>query len=187
MLPQSKLIEDAAWFLQDKIDSEKCGRDWVCSQNVVSSLTQTKFHKSQSFSNRQHSSVRIGSFAVGSFQQRKMLHSNEELGNMEKKRDRKLKAINSHADLFSSAAYLCMQQQTISVQALSRLLEAVAKSIKHATAMSTILATEIFQARRDAVLATSKVLLENSNHELRNAPINSKSLFGNKIKEKKVR
>ena len=67
--------------------------------------------------------------------------------------------------------------------ALLRLLEAVAKSIKHATAMSTILATEIFQARPDAVLATSKILLDNSNHELRNAPINSKTLFGNKIKE----
>ena len=46
-----------------------------------------------------------------------------------------------------------------------------------------IVALEIFQARRDAVLATSKILLENSNHELRNAPINSKTLFGNKIKE----
>ena len=71
----------------------------------------------------------------------------------------------------------------MSVPALSRLLEAVAKSIKHATAMSTILATEMFQARRDAVLATSTLLLENSNHELRNAPINSKTLFDNKIKK----
>ena len=41
----------------------------------------------------------------------------------------------------------------------------------------------ILQARRHAVLATSKVLLENSIHELRNAPINSKTLFGSKIKE----
>ena len=49
--------------------------------------------------------------------------------------------------------------------------------------MSTILATEIFQARCDAALATSKLLLENSNYELRNAPISSKTLFGNKIKE----
>ena len=48
----------------------------------------------------------------------------------------------------------------MSVQALSRLLEAVAKSIRHAKAMSTILATEIFQARRDAVLATSKIFIE---------------------------
>ena len=74
--------------------------------------------------------------------------------------------------------FFCM-----SVQALSRLLEAVAKSIRHATAMSMILATEILQARRDAVLPTAKVLLENSSHELRNSPINSKTLFGNKIKE----
>ena len=29
----------------------------------------------------------------------------------------------------------------------------------------------------------SKILLDNSNHDLRNAPINSKTLFGNKIKE----
>ena len=71
----------------------------------------------------------------------------------------------------------------MSVPALSRLLEAVAKSIKHATAMSMILATEIFQARRDVVLATSKLLLENSSYELGIASINSKTLFGNKIKE----
>ena len=86
ILPQSKLIENTARFLQDKIDTEKFSRDWVCSQSLVSSLTQIKFYKSQSiFSNRQYSSVRIGSFPVGSFQQGKMLHSNEELGNMGKK------------------------------------------------------------------------------------------------------
>ena len=71
----------------------------------------------------------------------------------------------------------------MSVAALSRLLEAVAKSIKHATAMSTILATELFEARRDAALAISKLLLENSCYELLNAPINANSLFRNKIKE----
>ena len=58
----------------------------------------------------------------------------------------------------------------MSVAALSRLLEAVAMAIKNATAMSTILATELFQARRNAALVTSKLLLENSFHELRSAP-----------------
>ena len=71
----------------------------------------------------------------------------------------------------------------MSFVALSRLLEAVAKSIKHATAMSTLLTTELFQARRDAALASSKLLLDNSTYELRNAPINSKSLFDGRIKE----
>ena len=55
-------------------------------------------------------------------------------------------AIDSHADLYSSAADQCLQQESMSVNALSRLLEVVAKSIKHATAMSTILAVELFQA-----------------------------------------
>ena len=40
--------------------------------------------------------------------------------------------------------------------------------------MSTILDTEILQARCDAVLAAFKILLDISNHELRKAPINSK-------------
>ena len=70
------------------------------------------------------------------------------------KKAHKLVAINSHADLFSSAADLCLQQQSMSVSVLSRLLEAVSKSIKHTAAMSTILAIELFQARRDAAIAT---------------------------------
>ena len=99
------------------------------------------------------------------------------------KRARKLVVINSHTDLFSSAAYLCRQQESMSVTALSRLLEAVTKAIRHATAVSAILARELFQARRDAAIATSKLLLENSCYKLKNAPVNAKSLFDNKIKE----
>ena len=49
--------------------------------------------------------------------------------------------------------------------------------------MSTILATELFQARSNAAIATSKLLLENSGYKLRNAPVNTRLLFGNKIKE----
>ena len=71
----------------------------------------------------------------------------------------------------------------MSVAALSRLSEAVAKSIKHATTMSSLLTTKIFQARRDTALASSKLLLDNSSFELRNAPINSKTLFDGRIKE----
>ena len=71
---------------------------------------------------------------------------------------RNLVAINSHADLFSSAANQCLQQEFMSVSALSRLLKAVAKSTRHATVVSAILAIQLFQARRDAAIASSKVL-----------------------------
>ena len=97
-----------------------------------------------------------------------------------KKRAGKLVAINWHVDLFSSAAYLCLQQESMSVTALSRLLEVVANSIRHSTAVSTILATELFQARLEAVIAISELWLENSSNKLRNAPVYAKSLFDNK-------
>ena len=41
----------------------------------------------------------------------------------------------------------------------------------------------LFQARRDAAIATSKLLLENSSYKLRNAPINAKTLLDKKLKE----
>ena len=184
LLPQSKLVGNTARFLQSKIDKEKCGRDWLCSQHLVPSLTQTKFYKSQSHYFRTDNIPPLETEAslldLSSKGKCSIPVENIEIW---EKRARKIMAINSHVDLFSSAAYLCMQQQTMSVPALLRLLEAIAKSIKHAMAMSTILAKEIFQARHDGVLATSKILLDSFNHELRNAPINSKTLFGNKIKE----
>ena len=167
VLPQSKLVENTTKYIQNRLDSEKCCRDWICPQNLVSALAPTKFYKSQNqflptdnvppleadsslldLSNKGRASIPI-----------KNLEAWE-------KKARKLIAINSHADLFSSAAFLCLQQELMSVTALFRLLEAVAKSIKHTTAMSTILTIEIFQARRDAALASSKLLLDNSTYEL---------------------
>ena len=75
VLPQSKLVENTARFLQDKIDMEKCGSDWICSQYLVSSLTQTKFYKSQSQYFPTDNIPPLES--VRFIQQGKMLHSNE--------------------------------------------------------------------------------------------------------------
>ena len=46
-----------------------------------------------------------------------------------------------------------------------------------------LLAIELFQARRDAAVASSKFLMDHSSHELRDAPTNSQQLFDNKVKE----
>ena len=182
VLPQSKLVENTTKYIQNRVDSDKCSRDWICPQSLVSALAPTKFYKSQNqylptddipqleadaslldISNKGRASIPLKNPEAWEWKARKLV------------------SINSHADLFSSAAFLSLQQESVS--ALSRLLEAVAKSIKHATAMSTLLTTELFQARRDAALASSKLLLDNSTYELRNAPINSKSLFDGRIKE----
>ena len=56
------------------------------------------------------------------------------------------------------------------------------KIYKAVMARPTILATEILQAKRDAVMVTFKILLDNSNQELRNVPINSKLYFITKLR-----
>ena len=128
MLPQSKLIVNMARFLQDKINSEKCSKDWVCPQNVVSYLTQTKYYKSHSqfFPTDNIPPLESEASLLDLSNKGKCSISMRNLEIWEK-RARKLVAINLHANLFSSAAYLHMQHQAVSVQALSRLLEAVAK------------------------------------------------------------
>ena len=106
VLPQSKLVENTANFLQNKIDMEKYGKDWICSQNLVSSLTQTKFYKSQNQFFRIDNILPLESDAF-------LLDLSSKgrcsipIRNIEtwEKRARKLIVINWHADLFSSAAY----------------------------------------------------------------------------------
>ena len=47
ILPQSKLVENTTKFIQNKIDSEKFGKNWLCLQNLVSSMSPKKHYKSQ--------------------------------------------------------------------------------------------------------------------------------------------
>ena len=120
---QSKLVENTASFLQNKIDMEKCGRDWICSQNLVCPLILTKFYKSQSqyFPTDNIAPLESDASLLDLSNKGKCFIP---IKNIEiwVKRACKLRAINLHVDFFSSATYLCMQQQTMSAPALSRQL-----------------------------------------------------------------
>ena len=129
LLPQSKFVENTAKFLQSKTDLEKCGRDRICSQNLVSSLTQTKYYRSQNqyfqTDNIPPLESEVSLLDVSSKGKCSILMRTIEIW---EKRTRQLIAINLHVD-FSTAAYICMQQQIMSMLTLSRLLEAVPKSL----------------------------------------------------------
>ena len=45
VLPQSKLVENTTKFIQNKLDTDKCSKDWICPQNLVMSLAPTKCYK----------------------------------------------------------------------------------------------------------------------------------------------
>ena len=79
----------------------------------------------------------------------------------------------SYADLFSLAAYQCLQQETMSVN----------EQRPNQSSMSNILAITLFQAWHDTAIASSKILKDHSSQELRNASINSQQLFDSKVKE----
>ena len=162
---------------------DKLVQNWTCPQQIVKSLAPLRYYKSKPQYFPTQTILLLDYYAL----QIDILNRGKysvPIKNMEiwERRACSLVAINSRAYLFSSAAYQCLYQESLSVNTLSRLLEAVAKSIRHATAMSTILATELFQTGCDAAVS-SKILLNHSSHALRNAPINSQLLFDNKIKE----
>ena len=145
VLPQSKLVDNTTKYIQNRLDSDKCFSDWICPQNLVSALAPTKFYKSQNQYLPTDSIPQLEADASLLDISNKGRASTP-LKNLEawERKARKLVSINSHADLFSAAAFLCLQQESMSAAALSRLLEALAKSNKHATAMSSLLTTEIF-------------------------------------------
>ena len=174
-------MENTALFLQNRIDSEKCGKDWLCSENLVSSLGQTKFYKSQNqfFPTDNIPPLELVASLLDS-SNIPPLESDASLQSSKGRRSVPFRSIETwEKRACKLIAINSLQQQSMSVPALSSLLEAVAKSIKHGMTMSMILATELFQARPGAALATSKLLLEDSCYELRNVQINAKTLFGN--------
>ena len=46
LLRLSKLIENTIKFIQHKLDSDKPGQDWTCSQNIVKLLAPLKYYRS---------------------------------------------------------------------------------------------------------------------------------------------
>ena len=107
---------------------DKCCKDWICPQNLVTSFAPTKFYKSQNqyFPTENIPTLEAGASLLDLSNKGRSYIPIKNLEAWEKKAC-KLIAINSHADLFSSAAYLCLQQESVSVAALSRLLKAIEK------------------------------------------------------------
>ena len=48
VLPQSKLIENTATFIQDTLNSEKLGQDWLCPQQLVKLFAPMRYFESKS-------------------------------------------------------------------------------------------------------------------------------------------
>ena len=49
VLLQSKLVENTTKFIQDKFNTDKCCKDWICPQNFVTSLAPSFTSQNQYF------------------------------------------------------------------------------------------------------------------------------------------
>ena len=98
------------------------------------------------------------------------------------KQVRGLIAITSHADLFSSAVFQSLLSEDMDSAHLTRFLQVLAKSIRHSVGLSVLIAAELTQVRKEAVIGTSKILTEESKDSLRKILVLSHPLFGGKLK-----
>lgn len=183
MLPQSLAVKETLKTFQTEFEKKSNVAQWSAPTSFMTSIAPMKYYKSHSPDfpptnpklDRDAGKLSLSSpinFSLNTTR----LESWE-------KRCRELVSIASHADLFSSAAFQNLRQETLNPQALQRLLEAVGKTTRHSIALAMSLATEMLLSRRDAVLSTSPVLLDHSKTKLRAAPLNSTSLFGDRIVE----
>ena len=90
----------------------------------------------------------------------------------------------SHADIFSFAAFKCLQQEKMDPKILSRILESLSSSIKDAIGPSAFTAIGLQQVRREAAIRTApRSLTDQAKKRLRKIPFASQSLFGGKVDE----
>ena len=91
---------------------------------------------------------------------------------------RDLLRVLSHSDIFSYAAYKCLQQESMDTKVLARILESLAHTINHWVSLASCLTLEMQQARRDPICSAPKSLSEIAKMKLRSTPFISDSLFG---------
>ena len=90
----------------------------------------------------------------------------------------------SHAEIFSYAAFKCLQLQEMDSRVLSKHLESISIAIKDAMSIATLQSLAIQQTRREtAISSATKPLNDLAKQKLRAAPLNSPTLFGGRIDE----
>ena len=89
--------------------------------------------------------------------------------------------VSSHDDHFAIALSQLLKEENVSSRGANRILEAFDTGNRHLMALNLQNATEMLSARRDAALAKSSLLLQESKDKLRAAPLASDLLFGGRI------
>ena len=184
-LPQSALIVDSINFIQNqlKLNNKSFTENWLPTTKDISALANLKYYQAHAEKFMTSSATPLDNDAS---KLNLSLNGNYQIPikslDMYEKQLRETLRMLSHTDVFSFAAFKCLQQESLNPKILSQILESLSLSVKHAVGMVSFLTVELQQTRRDAAIqSAAKSLSLEAKNQLRNIPIASKTLFGGQI------
>jgi len=168
LLPHSPVVSDTLSILQEESAGLEA-KDWVVPTNTLRSIIPSRSYQvhSPAFPLKPPTLDKNAS-KVGLSNTPRLQLSTKLIESWEA-RARTLATVASHADLFASASFALLQEETFSPVALRRLLEASGRAARHSAALAISSACEMLHVRRDSILETGKVLTSASKDTLRSA------------------
>ena len=152
-LPQSALIVDSINFIQNqlKLSNKSFSENWLPTTKDISALANLKYDQDHAEKFMTSSATPLDNDAS---KLNLSLNGNYQIPikslDMYEKQLRETLRMLSHTDVFSFAAFKCLQQESLNPKMLSQILESLSLSVKHAVGMVSFLTVELQQTRRDA-------------------------------------
>ena len=184
-LPQSLLIKDTVNLFQDLISKKiKLEPGWVTNQSIEKDLgVSMKYYRTHGqlfpavIPKLDKDASLLDLYSSG--------NTNIPIKSLEtmERQARNMVTINSYADLFAAASVKSLESDDLDALLLKRMLNTLVNCIKHSTSMAVILAVELLQARREAAIEKSKILIDASKDKLRSVSISAESMFGGQVTE----
>ena len=184
-LPQSPVVWDSVTYIQNSLENTVIGENWIPAAKDIAKLVTMKFYQAhnEKFSTSSASPLDDDANRLGLSLSGNCNLPAKYLEIFEKQCRDNIRLL-SHADIFSFAAFKCLQQEKMDPKILSRILESLSSSIKDAIGLSAFTAIGLQQVRRDAAIrAAPRSLADQAKKRLRKTPFASQSLFGGKVDE----
>ena len=184
-LPQSPVVSDSVTYIQNSLENTVIGENWIPAAKDIAKLVTMKFYQAhnEKFSTSSASRLDDAANRLGLSLSGNCNLPAKYLEIFEKQCRDNIRLL-SHADVFSFAAFKCLQQEKMDSKILSRILESLSSSIKDAIGLSAFTAIGLQQVRREAAIrAAPRSLTDQAKKRLRKIPFASHSLFRGKVDE----
>ena len=154
-LPQSALIVDSINFIQN-LSNKSFTENWLPTTKDIWALANLKYYQAHAEKFMTSSDTPLDNDAS---KLNLSLNGNYQIPikslNMYEKQLRETLRMLSQSDVFSFAAFKCLQQESLNPKMLSQILESLSLSVKHAVGMVSFLTVDIQQTRRDAAIQSA--------------------------------